>query len=77
VDLFAAYNDALWPVLVALWLASALAAARLLAAQRLGGCRMAADRAYSLAYPAINAVEHHNLILATPHSWRFAIIPVI
>lgn len=53
--------------------------------------------AYSLAYPAINAVEHHNLsriplfgvpcpttiltagllILATPHSWRFAIIPVI
>ena len=160
-DLFPAYNAALWPAVIGLWIASALVSALLLSRRRpsarwisvllaahwlwsavayhaifftsinpvawifaatffvqggvffwvgvVRGAISFAPRndiwaplargliAYSLVYPAINAVEHDSvsripafgvpcpttiftagvLMLATPRSWRIAVIPVV
>jgi len=160
-DLFAAYNAALWPALVVLWLASVVTAAALLSSRRppdrwisallaahwawsalayhaafftrinpaawlfaafflveaallfwsgvVHGRMSFAPRrdawaplawilvAYSLVYPGINVVQHLSfariptfgvpcpttiftagvLMLATPHSWRLSVVPVI
>jgi hypothetical protein len=84
-DLFVAYNQALWPVVVLLWAVSVVVALRLSAT------------VYSLAYPAINAIDHRRLLriptfglpcpttvftvgvlmLATPQCWSLSVVPLI
>jgi hypothetical protein len=81
-DLFAAYNEALWPAAVALWIASAVIVALRLSARRphdpwisallVGHWAWSALAewapfawgliGYSLAYPAINAIDHLSLL---------------
>jgi hypothetical protein len=72
-DLFAAYNAALWPVLLALWITSAIAAVLLVSGRR------PSDRwisALLAAHWMWSAVAYHAVFFTriNPAAWLFAVL---
>jgi hypothetical protein len=69
-DLFAAYNGALWPAVVSLWVASAVAAGWLLVSRRLPGRWISALLAVHWAWAA---VAYHAAFFTriNPAAWLF------
>ena len=72
-DLFVAYNEALWPAVVALWIASALIVARRLSA------RLQHDRwvsALLVGHWAWSALAYHVAFFTSinPAAWLFAVL---
>jgi len=75
-DLFAAYNTALWPAVIALWTASAVMSARLLVSS---SCRDRSISALLALHWAWSALAYHVAFFTriNPAAWLFAVLFLI